>query len=90
LWPNAFVKARLLLETRKGVLVVPATAAQRGPQGTFVYLVAPDKTVSSRPIELESTEGDQAIVAKGLAPGDQVVTDGQNQLRPGAKVAPRP
>jgi multidrug efflux system membrane fusion protein len=90
LWPNAFVKARLLLETRKDVLVVPATAVQRGPQGTFVYLVAPDRTAASRAIELEATEGDQAIVAKGLAVGDQVVTDGQNQLRPGAKVAPRP
>jgi multidrug efflux system membrane fusion protein len=90
LWPNAFVKARLLLETRKDALVVPATAVQRGPQGTFTYLVGPDKTVQSRPIEIDSTEGDQAIVSKGLAPGDQVVTDGQNQLRPGAKVAPRP
>jgi multidrug efflux system membrane fusion protein len=90
LWPNAFVKARLLLETKKGVLVVPATAVQRGPQGTFAYVVEPDNTVTSRTVEVESTEGDKAIIAKGLVPGEQVVTDGQNQLRPGAKVAPRP
>jgi len=89
LWPNQFVKARLLLTTRKGALTAPATAVQRGPSGTFVYVIGPDDTVSPRPVEVESTQGDLAIFAKGLTPGERVVTDGQNQLRAGAKVATR-
>jgi len=89
LWPNEFVKARLLLTTRKGAIVIPAAAVQRGPQGTFVYVANPDNTAAMRPIELEGTQGDVAMIARGLAPGDQVVADGQNQLRPGAKIAPR-
>jgi multidrug efflux system membrane fusion protein len=89
LWPNAFVKARLHLETRSNALVVPAVAIQRGPKGTFVYLVGADKTANLRTIEVASTEGEEALIAKGLEAGEVVVTDGQNQLRPGAKVAPR-
>ncbi len=89
LWPNEFIKARLLLTTRKDVLVVPATVVQRGPQGTFAYVVSADKTVAMRPVEVDSTEGETTILAKGLAAGDVVVADGQNGLRPGSKVAPR-
>jgi multidrug efflux system membrane fusion protein len=89
LWPNQFVKARLLLSTRSNALVVPATAVQRGPTGTFAYVIGADQTVSSRPIEVELTQGDSAIIARGLADGEQVVVDGQNQLRPGAKVQVR-
>jgi multidrug efflux system membrane fusion protein len=90
LWPNQFVKARLLLTTRKDALVVPATVTQRGPDGTFAYVIQPDQTVQPRNIEIEHTEGDVAIVSKGLNEGDTVVVDGQNQLRAGSKVAPRP
>jgi multidrug efflux system membrane fusion protein len=89
LWPNQFVRARLQLAVRKGALVVPAVAIQRGPQGTFVYVVGDDQKAALRPVELDSAEGllgDQAVIAKGLAPGDRVVIDGQSQLRPGAKV----
>jgi multidrug efflux system membrane fusion protein len=89
LWPNQFVKARLLLTTRKDALVVPGTVPQRGPEGTFAYVIQPDQTVQPRNIEIEHTEGDLAIVAKGLTEGEQVVVDGQNQLRAGSKVAPR-
>ncbi len=87
LWPNEFVKARLQLGTRKGAIVVPAVAIQHGPQGTFVYVVGPDSTVSVRPIESDAVERETAIVTKGLTPGEQVVVDGQAQLRPGAHVA---
>jgi len=90
LWPSQFVKARLLLTTRREALVVPATVPQRGPEGTFAYVIAPDQTVSARPIEVELSQGDLAIVARGLQQGEQVVVDGQSQLRPGAKVAARP
>jgi multidrug efflux system membrane fusion protein len=86
LWPNQFVKARLLLTTRKDALVVPSTVPQRGPEGTFAYVISPDQTVQPRPIELELTQGDLAIVARGLQPGELVVADGQSQLRPGSHV----
>jgi len=90
LWPNQFVKARLLLTTRKDVLTVAATVPQRGPEGTFAYVIQPDQTVQQRPIEIESTEGEVAVVARGLNEGEQVVVDGQSQLRPGSKVQARP
>jgi multidrug efflux system membrane fusion protein len=89
LWPNQFVKARLLLTTRKGATVVPAIAVQRGPKGQFVYVIGSDSTVSPVPVQLESTEGDLALVKSGLKPGDNVVVDGMNQLRPGSKVSTR-
>ncbi len=89
LWPNQFVKARLLLTTRKGAVVVPATVVQRGPKGTFAYVVRPDQTVDARPVEMAATVGEEAIVARGLEVGETVVVDGQNQLKPGAKVQPR-
>ena len=90
LWPNQFVKARLLLTVLKDAVVVPSTVPQRGPEGTFAYVVQPDQTVQPRNLEVEHTEGDIAIIAKGLAEGEQVVADGQNQLRAGSKVIPRP
>lgn len=89
LWPNAFVKARVQLETIQGALVVPAAVVQRGPSGAFAYVVGADKAVSTRPVEVASVEGEQAIIAKGLNENDVVVTDGQNQLKPGSKVSPR-
>jgi multidrug efflux system membrane fusion protein len=89
LWPNEFVKTRLLLSTKKDALVVPGTVVQRGPKGTFAYVVGADDTVSIRPIDLVSTQGDEAIIGKGLAAGERVVVDGQNQLKPGAKIQAR-
>jgi multidrug efflux system membrane fusion protein len=90
LWPNGFVKARLLLMTRKDALVIPATAIQRGPQGTFVYLVDAANKVSVRKVVVDSTEAEQAILKSGLKAGDKVVVEGQGALRAGATVAPRP
>jgi multidrug efflux system membrane fusion protein len=86
LWPNAFVKARMLVETRKGALVMPAVAIQHGPQGDFVYVVGGDSTAQMKPVTIELTTGDTAVVSNGVKPGDQVVVEGANQLRPGAKV----
>ncbi len=90
LWPNQFVKARLLLKQARGAIVVPAVVVQRGPQGTFAYVVKDDQSVEMRPVEVELTQGDLAIIAKGLSGGEKVVVDGQFQLRPGSKVVPRP
>jgi multidrug efflux system membrane fusion protein len=89
LWPNAFVNARLTLSVERGALVVPAAALQRGPNGPFVYVIGQDGTVSPRPVEVASAQGDLAVLGKGLQEGERVVVDGQSQLRPGSKVAPR-
>jgi len=89
LWPNEFVRARLLLATRTGALSVPAPAVQRGPQGTFVYVVTPEQTAALRPVEVETVQDQWAVIGKGIQAGDQVVVEGQNQLRPGAKVSLR-
>lgn len=86
LWPNAFVKARMLVETREGALVVPAVAVQRGPQGTFVYVVGEDKTAQMKPVTVGMIAGEVALIEKGLDGGEQVVVEGQGQLRPGGRV----
>jgi multidrug efflux system membrane fusion protein len=89
LWPSEFVKTRLLLDTKMGAITAPATVVQRGPNGTFAYVVGADDTVSVRAVEVESTQGDTAILANGLQPGERVVSDGQNQLRAGSKIQAR-
>ena len=86
LWPNAFVKARMLVETREAALVVPAVAVQRGPQGTFVYVVGEDKTAKMTPVTVGLITGEVAMIEKGLEGGEQVVIEGQGQLRPGGRV----
>ncbi len=88
LWPNAFVKARMLVETRSGALVIPTVAVQRGPQGTYVYAVGEDKTATMKPITIALTTGDLTVVATGLAGGEHVIIEGQNQVRPGGRVEP--
>jgi multidrug efflux system membrane fusion protein len=90
LWPNQFVKARLTLSTRKDAITVPAAVVQHGPSGTFAYVVGANSTAQMRPITLDTIQGDLAIVKSGLSIGEQVVVEGQSQLRPGAKVSPRP
>src|SRR3984957_11032932 len=89
LWPNQFVNTKLLLETRKNSTVVPTAAILRGPQGTFVYAVKSDETVEARPVTVSITQGDTTAVDSGLNPGDTVVTDGQDKLQNGSKIAPR-
>lgn len=88
LWPNAFVKARMLVETRKDALVVPGVAVQRGPAGSYVYIVGPDKTAVMKPVTVAMLTGELAIIEQGLEGGEQVVVEGQNQLRPGGRVEP--
>ena len=90
LWPNQFVKARLLLTTRKGARVVPASVVQRGPQGTFAYVIGEGDKVQVRPFAIETTEGDKVLVASGLEVGERVVVEGQSQLKPGARVSVKP
>ncbi len=89
LWPNQFVNANLLLETRKNSTVVPTAAILRGPQGTFVYAVNPDKTVQDKQVTVSLTQGDTTVITAGLNPGDMVVTDGQDKLQRGSRIEPR-
>ncbi len=87
LFPNQFVNARLLVDTLREVVIVPTAAVQRGPQGSFVYLVKPDNTTELRVIEVLGTDGDETALRKGLSGGETIVTDGLEKLRPGSKVA---
>ena len=89
LWPNQFVNADLLLETRKNSTVIPTAAVLRGPQGTFVYAVNADKTVQDHPVTVSLTQGDTTVITSGLSPGDMVVTDGQDKLQRGSRIEPR-
>jgi multidrug efflux system membrane fusion protein len=89
LWPDQFVNAHLLLETREGAIVIPAAAIQRGPQGSaFAYVVKPDKTVEIRPVKVSLTQANISVIDSGLAPGEMVVTDGQDKLQGGSRVEP--
>jgi multidrug efflux system membrane fusion protein len=89
LFPNQFVNIRLLLDVRKNSTIVPSVAIQRGPQGTFVYVVKADKTVEARPVTVALTQGNQSALSNGLQVAEVVVTDGQDKLQNGAKVEPR-
>jgi len=89
LWPNQFVNVHLLLEMKKDAITIPVSAVQRGPQGTFTYLVDDKNTVQIRPIQLALTQGNTAVVASGLQPGERVVTDGQEKLQAGSLVTPQ-
>jgi multidrug efflux system membrane fusion protein len=86
LWPGQFVNVNLQLTTEKDATVVPSQAIQNGQQGTFVYVVKPDKSVELRVVELGPTDNGSVVIRKGVAPGETVVTDGQVRLTPGAKV----
>ncbi|GAB2563276.1 efflux RND transporter periplasmic adaptor subunit [Dyella jejuensis] len=87
LWPGQFVNVQLRVRTVAGGLVIPAQAVQRGPDGDFVYKLQPDQTVAMQPVTVAGEVGDSHVmVSKGLADGDQVVTEGQFRLKPGSKV----
>jgi membrane fusion protein, multidrug efflux system len=86
LWPGQFVNARLLVKVQKDGLVVPASVVQRGPQGTFAYVINQKKTAEMRPIKVGQIEGGSALIEEGLKEGEQVVVDGYYKLQPGARV----
>ncbi|HEY5291308.1 MAG TPA: MdtA/MuxA family multidrug efflux RND transporter periplasmic adaptor subunit [Burkholderiales bacterium] len=88
LFPNQFANVRMLVDVKRDATVVPGAAIQRGTPGTFVYLVKPDNTVTVRVVKLGPVQGDDVSIEAGLAPGEQVVVDGADKLREGAKVEP--
>jgi multidrug efflux system membrane fusion protein len=85
LWPGQFVNVRLLLETRQGP-VVPASVVQRGPDGDFAFVISSDLTAQVRKVKVAQIDRGQALIEEGLAPGEQVVVDGQYKLQAGSKV----
>jgi multidrug efflux system membrane fusion protein len=86
LFPNQFVNARLLVDVKRGTIVVPSPAIQRGPQDTFVYVVKPDRTAMVRPVTVINIQEGEAAIEKGLSPGELVVVDGADRLREGTRV----
>ena len=86
LWPGEFVNVRLLVDTRKDVVVIPPPAVQRGPHGLFTWVVKSDNTVEPRPIQTGTTTGNSTIVSAGIDDGERVVTDGQYKLQTNAPV----
>ena len=87
LWPGQFVNIRLLVDTLKQVVVIPTGAVQRGPNGTFVYVVKDDDSVSVRPITVQKQDETQTVVSKGLEAPERVVTTGFVRLTDGTQVA---
>jgi membrane fusion protein, multidrug efflux system len=89
LWPGQFVDVALTLTSEQAVLV-PTQAVQAGQQGPYVFVVKPDSTVESRPVKVGRRLARELIVEQGVKAGEQVVTDGQLRLVPGAKVEIKP
>jgi multidrug efflux system membrane fusion protein len=86
LWPGQFVNVRLLIETLNRIVVVPTAAIQRGPNGTFVYVVRTDDTVTVRQVKVKQQNDQEAAVEEGLSSGEIVVTSGFGRLREGERV----
>lgn len=86
LWPGQFLNVRLLIDTLRQVVVVPTGAVQRGPKGTFVYLVKEDNTVATQAVTVRQQDENQAVIASGLEPPQSVVTTGFARLTEGTKV----
>ena len=86
LWPGQFVNVRLTLQTLHGAVTIPVGAVNKGPKGTFAYVVGANGKVAMQPITVDTTQGDIAVIRSGLKGGETVVTDGQLTLKPGATV----
>ena len=86
LWPGQFVNVSMKLYDQKDAIVVPTQSVQTGPDGQYVFVVKPDMTAEVRKVVVDRTDGESAVVAKGLAKGERVVIRGQLRLAPGAKV----
>src|SRR5437867_6363313 len=86
LWPGQFVNVRLKVETLDKAIVVPASAVQRGPVGTFSYVIGPDNVATAKPVVVTQQNENDAVIASGLSTSDRVVTTGFANLSDGAKV----
>ena len=86
LWPGQFVRVVLTLTSMPDAIVVPSRAVDTGQSGQYVFVIKPDLTAEMRPVTIGSSLGGETLILKGLQVGEQVVTDGQLRLVPGAKV----
>src|SRR5262249_54562557 len=89
LYPGLFTNVVLTLGIERNAVVVPAQAVQQGQDNQFVYVIKPDSTVEVRNVKTGPTVNDQIVIEEGIKPGEQVVTDGQLRLVPGATVQSR-
>lgn len=87
LFPNQFVNAHLMVDTEQGVLLAPASAIQTGPNGSFVYVVQSNNTVSAKTVKTGISQGSTIVITSGVSEGDRVVTSGVDRLHDGAKVS---
>ncbi len=91
LWPGEFVNVQTRLNMERDRLIIPSRAVQTGPQGKYVWILNPDQTVAIRPVDVvrlykaENT-AEESVIGSGLKPGEQVISEGQMRLMPGAKV----
>jgi membrane fusion protein, multidrug efflux system len=86
LWPGQFVNVRLLVDTLKQVVTVPVAAVQRGPNGTFVYVVDTESKAAVRPVTVGPQDDTGAVITDGLKPAERVVTTGFTRLSNGTRV----
>ena len=86
LWPGQFVNVRLKVDTLSNAIVVPTSAVQRGPAGTFSYVIGEGDVVTAKPVVVTQQNETDAVIASGLSPSDRVVTTGFANLSDGAKV----
>ena len=86
LFPNQFVNVHMLVDTRHNLMIVPASAIQRGPQGMYVYVVTGGDTAKIRPVTVAQTTGNNVGISAGLSSGETVVIDGQDKLQDGSRV----
>ena len=86
LWPGELINARLLLETRHNGISIASSAVQQGPNGAYVYVVGPDRTVQMRPVTVSQISDGQALIDSGLKPNETVVLEGQYRLESGSLV----
>jgi multidrug efflux system membrane fusion protein len=86
LWPGQFVNVRIQLEILKGVIAVPVTAVQHGPDGPYAFIVGADRVVQKRPVKTGVMNKISAVITEGLQPGELVVTDGQYRIETGSTV----
>ena len=86
LWPGLFVQVTVVLRTDPNAVVVPSAAVQTSQSGQFIYVITPDRTAEIRNVVVQRQQGDDVVIAKGVSAGEEVVTDGQLRLTPGAHV----
>ena len=89
-WPGQFVTVKMILTTENNAVVIPSQAVQTGQNGTYVFVVDQNRKAQSRVITVDRLHGQEAVISKGVAAGETVVTNGQNKLQSGFPVVVKP